>query len=92
MGRGGSNEIGAYNPCFISSTCKDYPLFNKLSGEVLDILWDDQVFYVQKVQGEFVVVEGCTSAYYTRLTPAELIALGHELIEAATGALREGIH
>jgi hypothetical protein len=64
-------------------------LFNNLSGVVLDILWDDQVFYVEKVRGEFVVVEGCTSAFYTRLSPVELIKLGSELIVAGTVALRE---
>jgi hypothetical protein len=56
---------------------------------MLDILWDDQVFYVERMHGEFVVVEGCTSAYYTRLSPVELIALGTELIVAGTGALRD---
>ena len=64
-------------------------MFNKLSGVMLDILWDDQVFYVEKIRGEFVVVEGCTSAFYTRLSPVELITLGSELIVAGTGALRE---
>jgi hypothetical protein len=91
MGRSGSEETGAYNLCFICSTCKDSHLFNKLSGNMLDILWDDQVFYVERVHGEFVVVEGCTSTYYTRLSPVELIALGTELIVAGTGALREDI-
>jgi hypothetical protein len=64
-------------------------LFNKVSGDMLDILWDDQVFYVERVQGGFVVVEGCKSAYFTRLTPVELIALRTELIVAGTGSIRE---
>ena len=64
-------------------------MFNKVSGDMLDILWDDQVFYVERGHGGFLVVEGCNSAYFTRLTPVELIALGTELIVAGTGSLRQ---
>jgi hypothetical protein len=64
-------------------------LFNKVRGDMLDILFDDQVFYVERGHGGFLIVEGCNSAYFTRLTPVELIALGTELIVAGNGALRE---
>jgi hypothetical protein len=69
--------------------CKGLHLFNKVRGDMLDILCDDQVFYVERGHGGFLVVEGFTSAYFTRLTPVELIALGTELIVAGNGALRE---
>jgi hypothetical protein len=92
MGSSGSDDIGTYTasagsrggPCV-----KGIHLFNKVRGDMLDILWDDQVFYVERGHGGFLVVEGCNSAYFTRLTPVELIALGTELIVAGTGSLRE---
>jgi hypothetical protein len=92
MGSSGIDDIGTYYRCFseLGGRCvKDFHLFNKVRGDMLDILCDDQVFYVERGQGGFLVVEGFTSAYFTRLTPVELIALGTELIVAGTGSLRE---
>jgi hypothetical protein len=48
----------------------------KVRGKTLDRLCDDQVFYVERGNGGFLVVEGMNSAYFTTLSPAELIELG----------------
>ena len=37
----------------------------------------------------FLIVEGCNAAYFSTLTPVELIELGTELVVAGTGAIRE---
>ena len=52
----------------------------------MDRLCDDQVFYVEKGNGGFLVVEGMNSAYFTTLTPQELVDLGTELVVAGTQA------
>ena len=49
---------------------------------MLDRLCDDQVFYVDG----FLVVEGMNSAYFTTLTPQELVELGTELVVAGQRA------
>jgi hypothetical protein len=36
----------------------------------------DQVFYVERGKDGFLVVEGMNSAYFTTLSPVELIELG----------------
>ena len=57
----------------------------KVRGDTLDRLCDDKVFYVERGNGGFLVVEGCNSAYSTKLSPVELI----ELVVAGTGTIRE---
>jgi hypothetical protein len=61
---------------------------HKVCGKTLDGLCGDQVFYVERGNGGFLVVEGCNSAFFTRLSPTELIELGTELIQAGTEAIR----
>ena len=58
----------------------------KVRGWTLDRLCADKVFYVERGNGGFLVVEGCSDAHFTRLSPAELIALGTE--QAGTEAIR----
>lgn len=52
----------------------------------MDRLCDDQVFYVEKSRGGFLIVEGMNSAYFTTLTPQELVELGTELVVAGQRA------
>jgi hypothetical protein len=59
---------------------------SKVRGKILDRLCDDQVFYVETGKGGFLVVEGMNSAYFTTLTPQELVDLGTELVAAGTKA------
>ena len=61
----------------------------KVRGDTLDRLCHDKVFYVERGDGGFLVVEGCSDAYFTKLSSVELISLGTELIIAGAGALRE---
>ena len=60
----------------------------KVRGDTLDRLCRDKVFYVEWGNGGFLVVEGCSDAHYTKLSPTELIELGTELIQAGTEAIR----
>ena len=59
---------------------------SKVRGKILDRLCDDQVFYVEKSRGGFLVVEGMSSANFTTLTPQELVELGTELVVAGQRA------
>ena len=58
----------------------------KVRGDTLDRLCRDKVFYIERGNSGFLVVEGCSDAHFTRLSPAELIALGTE--QAGTEAIR----
>jgi hypothetical protein len=57
-------------------------------GDTLDRLCNDKVFYVERGDGGFLIVEGCSDAYFTKLSPVELIELGTELIKAGAEAIR----
>jgi hypothetical protein len=48
----------------------------KVRGKILDRLCDEKVFYVEKGNEGFLIVEGCNSAYFTKITPIELIDWG----------------
>ena len=61
----------------------------KVRGDTLDRLCRDKVFYIERGNGGFLVVEGCSDAYFTKLSSVELISLGTELIIAGAGVLRE---
>jgi hypothetical protein len=63
---------------------------SKVRGKRLDQLCDDNVFYVERGKNGFLIVEGCNAAYFSTLTPVELIELGTELIKAGTDAVRAG--
>jgi hypothetical protein len=54
----------------------------------LDQLGDDNVFYVERGKNGFLIVEGCNGAYFSTLTPVELIELGTELVQAGAGAIK----
>jgi hypothetical protein len=60
----------------------------KVRGRRLDQLCADKVFYVERGRGGFLIVEGCSDAYFTTLSPIELIELGYELIQAGTKAYK----
>jgi hypothetical protein len=61
----------------------------RVRGDTLDRLCNDKVFYVERGDGGFLIVEGCSDAYFTKLSPVEMISLGTELIIAGAGAVRE---
>jgi hypothetical protein len=46
------------------------------------------VFYVERGKNGFLIVEGCNAAYFSTLTPAELIELGTEVVQAGARAIR----
>jgi hypothetical protein len=60
----------------------------KVRGRRLDQLCDDNVFYVERGDGGFLIVEGCNDAVSSVLSPIELIELGYELIQAGTKAYK----
>jgi hypothetical protein len=60
----------------------------KVRGRTLDRLCADKVFYVERGNGGFLAVEGCSDAYFTKLSPTDLIELGSELIQAGTEAIK----
>jgi len=64
---------------------------SKVRGKILDRLCDEKVFYVEKGNGGFLIVEGCNSAYFTKITPIELIELGTELVRAGNRAIRKSV-
>jgi hypothetical protein len=57
-------------------------------GQMLDHLCDDKVFYVERGNGGFLVVDACNDAYFRKLSPVELIELGIELIQAGAEAIK----
>jgi hypothetical protein len=61
----------------------------KVRGRTLDRLCADKVFCVERGSGRFPAVGGCNSAYFTRLSPTELIELGTELIQAGTQGIKD---
>lgn len=61
---------------------------SKVRGKRLDQLCDDKVFYVEQEKNGFLIVEGCNDAYFSVLSPIELIELGYELIQAGTKAYK----
>jgi hypothetical protein len=65
---------------------------SKVRGKILDRLCDEKVFYVEKGNGGFLVVDGCNSAYFTTVTPIELIELGTELVRAGNKAIRKSVN
>jgi hypothetical protein len=46
----------------------------------------------KKGNGGFLIVEACNSAYFTKLTPIELIELGTELVRAGNRAIRKSVN
>ena len=46
----------------------------------------------KKDNGGFLIVEGCNSAYFTEITPIELIELGTELVRAGNRAIRKSVN
>lgn len=60
----------------------------KVRGRTLDRLCADKVFYVERGNGGFLAVEGCSDAYFTKLSPTDLIELGTELIQAGTDVIK----
>jgi hypothetical protein len=60
----------------------------KVRGDTLDRLCRDKVFYIERGNGGFLVVEGCSDAYFTKLSPTDLIELGTELIQAGTDVIK----
>jgi hypothetical protein len=60
----------------------------KVRGDTLDRVCNDKVFYVERGDGGFLIVEGCSDARFTKLSPVELISLGTELIIAGAGAIK----
>ena len=65
---------------------------SKVRGKMLDRLCDEKVFYVEKGNGGFLVVDGYNSAYFTTVTPIELIELGTELVRAGNKAIRKSVN
>ena len=65
---------------------------SKVRGKILDRLCDEKVFYVEKGNGGFLIVEGCNSAYFTKIIPIELIELGTELVRAGNRAIRKSVN
>ena len=61
----------------------------KVRGDTLDRLCRDKVFYVERGNGGFLVVEGCSDAHYTKLSPTDLIELGTELIQAGNAVIKD---
>ena len=57
----------------------------KVRGRRLDQLCDENVFYVERGDGGFLIVEECTDAFSSVLSPIEL---GYELIQAGTKAYK----
>jgi hypothetical protein len=64
----------------------------RFAGRYLDRLCDEKVFYVEKGNGGFLIVEGCNSAYFTKIIPIELIELGTELVRAGNRAIRKSVN
>jgi hypothetical protein len=60
----------------------------KVRGKTLDGLCADKVFYVERENGGFLVVEGCSDAHFTKLSPTDLIELGTELIQAGNAVIK----
>jgi hypothetical protein len=60
----------------------------KVRGRRLDQLCDANLFYVERGDGGFLIVEGCNDACFSILSPIELIELGYELIQAGTKAYK----
>lgn len=60
----------------------------KVRGRRLDQLCDDNVFYVERGDGGFLIVGECNDAFSSVLSPIELIELGYELIQAGTKAYK----
>ena len=66
---------------------------SKFRGKILDRrLCDEKVFYVEKSNRGFLILEGCNSAYFTKITPIELIELGTELVRAGNRAIRKSVN
>ena len=65
---------------------------SKVRGKILDRLCDEKVFYVEKGNGGFLIVEGCNSAYFTKIIPIELIELGTELVRVGNRAIRKSVN
>jgi hypothetical protein len=61
---------------------------SKVRGKRLDQLCDDNVFYVERGKKGFLIVEGCNAAYFSTLTPVELIEPGTELVQAGARTIR----
>jgi hypothetical protein len=61
----------------------------KVRGRTLDRLCADKVFCVERGSGRFPAVRGGNSAYFTRLSPTELIELGTEMIQAGTQVIKD---
>jgi hypothetical protein len=61
----------------------------KVRGRTLDRLCGDKVFYVERGNGGFLVVEGCSDAHFTKLSPTDLIELGTELIQAGNAVIKD---
>ena len=64
---------------------------SKVRGNILDRLCDDQIFYVEKSRRGCLVVEGMNSAYFTTLTPLELVELGTDWSSPGSG-LKQVMH
>jgi hypothetical protein len=65
---------------------------SKVRRKILDRLCDEKVFYVEKGNGGFLIVEGCNSAYFTKIIPIELIELGTELVRVGNRAIRKSVN
>ena len=60
---------------------------HKVRGPMLDRLCKDKVF--ERGKGGFLVVEGMNSAYFSNLSPVDLIELGAELVLAGNEAIKK---